>query len=496
MPLALHPAVTALPVRPRSAARSAWWGLAGVLVLASIVQQAWLGLDCDVSWLLTVGERWLGGARLYRDVVEVNPPASVLLYSPAIVIGRATGIGADGATVALASMLAMVVVAVTGRALMRDGVLARQQGPVMAVAAAFVFGVLPAACFAQREHVAVLLALPALAVIARRACGMPVARRAALVAGAAGGMAIAIKPHFALAFALPVMVAAVRRRSLRAAIGAEVVAASVVVVGYGVVVLTLFPDYMAMLPILRAVYLPLRLDAVTLLRGPVVALPVAIGALAWWVRGARMGAVPAVLGAAALGFAVAGVVQGKGYLNHAYPAAALGFLALAVVVSGAGPFRRSRAAATLAGVALALLEWHAFASIADHPGLAEAVARVAPPHPRIAALTTEIGVGHPLVRQLGGEWVMRSGAAWAAGGAAARLAAGGLAPEERRRLVAIGAADEAAFVADVTRGRPDVVLVDGTLSDWMRHPAVAGVLRGYRPSAVVGDVAIWTRRPG
>ena len=56
------------------------WAIPALLALAAIVQQSMIGLDTDVSWLITVGEKVLDGQRLYIDIFEVNPPASVLIY--------------------------------------------------------------------------------------------------------------------------------------------------------------------------------------------------------------------------------------------------------------------------------------------------------------------------------------------------------------------------------------------------------------------------------
>src|SRR5664279_3218504 len=35
----------------------------------------------DVAWLLYVARKWLGGQRLYEDLVEVNPPLIVWIYA-------------------------------------------------------------------------------------------------------------------------------------------------------------------------------------------------------------------------------------------------------------------------------------------------------------------------------------------------------------------------------------------------------------------------------
>ena len=55
--------------------------VAGVAALVAIaIQSLWIPIDADVSWLITVCERLLSGDRLYVDIFEVNPPASVWLY--------------------------------------------------------------------------------------------------------------------------------------------------------------------------------------------------------------------------------------------------------------------------------------------------------------------------------------------------------------------------------------------------------------------------------
>src|SRR5260370_3094688 len=38
-------------------------------------------LKDDVAWLLYVARKWLGGQRLYEDLVEVNPPLIIWIYA-------------------------------------------------------------------------------------------------------------------------------------------------------------------------------------------------------------------------------------------------------------------------------------------------------------------------------------------------------------------------------------------------------------------------------
>ena len=70
----------------------------GLAALAAIAIQCLLvPIDADVSWLLTVCDRVLSGDRLYVDIIEVNPPASVWLYLPLVWIAKLAGIKAEAA---------------------------------------------------------------------------------------------------------------------------------------------------------------------------------------------------------------------------------------------------------------------------------------------------------------------------------------------------------------------------------------------------------------
>src|SRR5690349_5522576 len=74
--------------------RSLPWALlpAACAVIAAIIQSLFVPLDCDVSWLITVNEKILSGQRLYVDIIEPNPPASVWLYTPEVWLAQQLGV--------------------------------------------------------------------------------------------------------------------------------------------------------------------------------------------------------------------------------------------------------------------------------------------------------------------------------------------------------------------------------------------------------------------
>jgi hypothetical protein len=486
-------ATLALPLAPVRTGRS-WTALALAIAAVAMAWQVRLGVDSDISWLLTVGEGLLDGKRLYVDLLETNPPASVLIYLPGILLARAVGVSSEAGTMAAVLALAAAAWAIAERVARHGGCPAALLPPARA-AGAGVLLLAPAACFAQREHVALLAMLPLLAVAVVRAKGGAVVRADALLAGLGAGVAVALKPHFVLAVAPVILWAAWRARRWRGLVAPEIWAAGALLVGYAAVVLVWFRPFLTdRMPVLAAAYLPMRIPVAHLIAQVPVLVSASAAAVALRLGGRRDAVAVPLLAAA--GFLAAAAIQGKGYLNHYLPVVALALLALAAATLAA-PARDNRRLGAAALVLFTLAAARCFAALAGLPGLEEAARRVAPPHPRVVLAGPNPDVGHPLVRQLGGRWVQRPHSLWVMEAAAERLAPGApaLAAPERARLARLAADDAAMFAADVRRGRPDLVLVDGDgFAAWIAAtPVVAQALRPYREAARVGDVRLWVR---
>lgn len=453
-----------------------------------MVQTVFIPLDGDVSWLITVAERVLNGARLYVDLFEVNPPASVWLYLPPVWLAEATGARAEAAVAGMAILAALVSNGITLR------IAGRLQAPPSPVVTAAVLGiltlVLPGGLFAQREHFAVLLALPMLAGLALIAERGELPRRALIALGIASGLVVVIKPHFALAVLFAGVWAGWRSGSLRVLIPAAS-AGVVVIAAYAGAVFCFAPAYFDYLPLLAAVYLPMHEAWPALLAGPVVFIPAAVLVLAVLFRPARVSVFAGTLLLGMLGFAVAGVLQAKGYANHALPGSVLGFAGLAVLASGEVTRERRRRIGA-AALLLALTQVYANCRILPQPGLADALRRVAPPHPAMITLGFDLITGHPAVRNVDGRWIGSRASLFTAAGAQSRMAQS---PSERDQLARWYAQDLQSFADDVASGRPDVVLVEASIKRWAgREPVLVAAMRPYRPVVRTGGIELWVRR--
>lgn len=516
-------------ISSRSSGLIGWAGAAVVLAFAALLQA--IGhLNGDDAWFLTFAEKFVDGQRAYVDVADPNPPAAFIAYVPAVHIARLMALRPECVLVALTLCGALLSTAAAGQVLRRAGLLGAAHMPAAASLAIYLCLVVPAFCFAEREHLVVLALLPFAAVLAARAAGQPVSLLSALVAGAGAGLTITFKPYFLLPVGLAWAVSLRPstewlRRSLP-----EIAALVLVLAIHAGAVILFFPDYLAMFALALDVYAPVRDHLLHLLASPLFLANAsllgawlllagrhyrrrtqAIGSTRWQ-RGPReatlwaSAALARICAALSLGFLATFVIQGKGWNNHALPGIVFGLMALAAEIQNARQptAGRNEAGATAKFVFLPLLCAAPFLFGAvqllsngeEHRGLLAAVAQVAPPRPKIAALAEQLDFGHPLVRQLAGTWIGRRNCLWVSWGVKYLRRQGGLAAPAAARLARDIDDDLQMFAQDVASGKPDILLVEsGELEAWARRqPALSGLFDGFAEAGHAGAIEIWRRK--
>ena len=70
------------------------WLLLVLVLLLAVVLRHGATINDDVSWCVTLAEKVLDGERLYVDVIEINPPATMFLYVVPALMGRLSGLPA------------------------------------------------------------------------------------------------------------------------------------------------------------------------------------------------------------------------------------------------------------------------------------------------------------------------------------------------------------------------------------------------------------------
>jgi hypothetical protein len=479
-----------------------WLMIAAVFAVAVWLRQA-LPFNVDVSWWLTVSERMLDGQRLYVDILETNPPMASSVYLLSVVLARWTGVRPEIAIDALIFALIAASLTLTWRILRRSSVSRRAAGSALAVWAATLLGVLPMHDFGQREHLALIAMLPALAVCILRGDRETVSPTAVLIAGLSAAITMSFKPYFAFAIGFSILAAANQARDWRVFFAPENWIAAALVVLHGVCTFVFYPEYFTVVyPLVRDVYL--------LLKAPLLAL-ILTSATAVWVgsvlivlalqnRRQKPDTASFVVLAASFGFAVAFFVQRKGWSYHAYPMVALGLMAVGCAVAAIDRERRRswrlRAAAGLAAAAMFVKACLWFNAGVDVRQIQDQVARLGP-HPKILMLSAAAVIGFPLVRTLEGTWISRQEAPWMREIVRRSRLDGSIDAQTAARLDVYVERERAGLIEDFRKQPPDVVLIDNRNSDWGRwayaDPEISALLEPFKSVRTIDGIDILQR---
>jgi hypothetical protein len=462
-----------LPVcNPADRAKSSplpWLPIALVFVVAVGLRLV-VPLNTDVAWLLTVGERVLDGQRLYSDIVEINPPMAVLAYLPGVAVARALGLDPKYMIDAQILLLAAASMLATARILLLSSALDPVKWVPLGIWAAAVLTVLPMFVFGQREHIATLTYLPALAVYALRCNRERVPLWAALTAGIGAGITLAFKPFFAVPVVLCIVLTAVHARSWRALFVPENLISGGLVTAFSSFTYVHYPEYFTVTyPLVRDTYLSWSMPAsVIILNSATLVWVIAVASI-FLTRGKRTpDSALLVTLVASFGFAVSFYLQRRGWAYHSYPMVATVLLAMGyamTAVDATSSPRRSEAATTclLAGTFLIACLWF---NTNVNVGPIEGPVAGLKPHPRILVLSGEAAIGHPLVRTLNGVWVSRQENLWIREFVRLTRENNVIDPQTDAKLNAALALERLWLIEDFKKLPPDVVLVDNLRDGW------------------------------
>jgi hypothetical protein len=489
---------------PRAIAYPERWALAAIVAFA-LIERAFIETAPDVSWLLTLGERMLAGERPYVDFIEVNPPASIYLYLPALLLSRVSGLTPEFLVGLLVFAGVGASLFFSARLLIRNGLIEEKTAWCLASAFAVVLLVLPAATFAQREHIALISFLLFLAVALLRADGKTVAWHSAVIAGVGAALTVIIKPHFVFPVVFAASAAALVARSWRPIFAIENWISAALALFYGAAVVVFYPVFVyEWIPIIAEVYVALKASVFDLLT--LGAIPFWFGALLviFALKRREVLATPYILLiASALGFLVSFFAQQKGLQYHSYPMLALIFAgAIVALFDRADVVRKERltlpaAAISVAGLMFATFSWYAVS--VNSQALASPIRAAGISNPVILNISGGglVGMGFPLTRQLNGVWASRTCGQWISSGVLGAKRKG-VDAATAARLDGYMQRDRAMLIEDIRSKKPDIILVDRIRYDWYQwaqsHAALARELENYRTLKEVDSVLILRRK--
>lgn len=490
--------------------------------------------DHDIAWYLYVAGRVLDGARLYVDVIEVNPPLIVALSIPAVLLSRVTGgpeiLLFELFVVALIGVSLALCATVLRRLVPTGEVLPRRLFLALVLFATFA---LPASSnvFGQREHIMLVLVLPYLFAAAARSMRLPLPRGLALAAGVLAGIGVSLKPFFVVPWLLVEVYLAWRSGPRRAWLRPEGLAVAGVLAAYALAVVALTPAYFAVVTLARETYrdfIAVSYTYILLSKRTLLAVVAGLAVLVYrserWNR--ELGR---VLALGTLGFIGSVLLQRKGWVYHFYPVVASTTLLLGLLLWTA--LRRENASARLVALVvpvggLAVMTYLVAGQVSSilHPRPhSEYMRDLTPPMTRLMrteaagesvfALSSLPFPMFPAVNYAGVRWAGRFPCLWPLSGVYAPQRGSGL-PLRYNRPGAMGHAETYTFntvIGDLLRDPPRLLFVftaDPADPDPpLPHPdfdylvyfsqdgRFARMMEGYRLRGRIGGYRVFERMP-
>lgn len=426
-------------------------------------------LNHDTSFLLEATRQWLGGAVLYRDIMEINPPLIFYLTAPALFLSNLLNTTPTTAFIILICVAAGCSLIWCERLLRRILEISAVNRYLIVIACLLGLIFSPAGNFGQREHLFVIFALPYLMAVSFSPTNFPISVTEKLALGLFAVFGIALKPYFLIP---PLFLNAAicwQRRSLRPLYDPMNMAIVLGCIVYGLFLARFHSEYLTtVLPIGMRVYGAIGngLGIISRLTLPGL-LIIAVATMESSSSSLRnsLNAFAALL----LGLLIAFIVQFKGWPYQLLP-----FDSIAIIVCVI--------AAALSSSTLRSKPLH-FAFFAVLPALVIAQTAFSGRYQNLYAevfaqkleqirsdwtgksillLSTDDFAAFPLINELGAEWAGRYPYQWIVAGAISTEAIGKCKSNpdsctDVREIIEYGRRTN---VDDLANQHPDVVLVD------------------------------------
>ena len=307
-------------------------------LLAQIAAYVWFQsfteLNHDTAWYLVATPKWLDGARLYVDIIEVNPPWNFYWTVPAVWLSKLTALDTQLNFLIFIGLLSIASFICVWDSIKRIPGLTDIQKLVLVQMVLFAVLWFTTKQTGQREHILILCFLPYVFNVLAEAHDVSFTkkRRTSLALLALSG--ILLKPHFVM---LPIVVSlfeCVKARSFKPFFKLENWIIGVGCLLYVLFVWAVHPEYFNfMLPIALQVYGAYGGTADQVYQGMpifIIAMLLFVVALGIFEKTHTKGQL--FLAAAALGGAASYYLQFTGYRYHSYPFYVFAFLFYAYVL--------------------------------------------------------------------------------------------------------------------------------------------------------------------
>ncbi|WBL33204.1 GtrA family protein [Sinirhodobacter sp. HNIBRBA609] len=448
-------------------------------------------INHDTAWYLLATRKWLAGAQLYVDLIEVNPPLNFYLTVPSLALADLLALSDTNGQYLWLALLIFVSLSWSGSILKAElGMTARPRAFLMIGMAAAM--ILPALNnMGQRDQMLVILMMPW---VLGQIAPQPQARGPQIARAAFAAFGICLKPHFILFPFTATLFEIVRQRSLRPILSAGNITFLVLGSAYVAIVALLHPAYLQeIVPIARDAYGAYSAPLSYVLQSGWFPISVFVIIAATTVSCTRSQYQTLFLIAMAFAGLEGYLLQGTGFAYHKIPLMAFSLMTCVSVIIAS---RSNRILiAGMSFVAMAQIGFLIERGFYHNYALDEVRLSSTPwtEVESLVSLTTHLEVGPGIAFEMETGWSSRYPVSWLVPGALNQLQARDCSVEieQCERLAAIAAKNRTEIIEDMASGHPDLMIVDkrsGRFNrpsfDWLafmaEDPAWEAIFATYR----------------
>lgn len=219
-------------------------------LLLSFYSCAWiiqtkLLIKGDVIWLFYLADKVLHGGKYLQDFFEINPPLSIYIYVPAVLISKIFSLSpihsARSYVFGLSLCSLFLCYLQINRIFSKNEALG---GLGFLLSIVFVFIILPMSEFGQRENLLVILTLPYFLSLVCHLKKKPVSTGCAILIGLMAGIGFAIKPFYIISLSFVESYYLFSSKKVRHLLRPETITMAMVTLFYLLVVVYFNPDYL------------------------------------------------------------------------------------------------------------------------------------------------------------------------------------------------------------------------------------------------------------
>lgn len=233
-----------------------WAAIACVALLCVLVQSNYL-VNGNISWLLMGAERLLMGQSMSQHVYESNPPMSLIIYFPHVLLGWLTKWPLPIASFYVTGLEIIISTLATHAIIKRFDFLKKEQHLAFIACYTISITLITTVFFSEREHFIILGLAPFMLCQFALMENIKLPKALMYVVFAIGAVCILIKPHYGLVPAVFLLTRLIKHKSINFLKEPDFIALSSTVLLYVGVIFIIFPDFINIIfPNIINYYLP------------------------------------------------------------------------------------------------------------------------------------------------------------------------------------------------------------------------------------------------